>query len=80
MDRIVDQRDGSGTVFSIFCERHGARVLLDLSRTWRLEGDDGQYHLHWVCWCGADGVLTVPAQGGQDKGGADGRAELIETS
>jgi hypothetical protein len=51
-----------------------------MSRLWRLEGDDGQYHLHWVCWCGADGVLTVPAQGGQDKGGADGRAELIETS
>jgi hypothetical protein len=74
-------------VFSIFCEHHGARVLLDMSRVWRLEGADGRYQMHWVCWCGAEGMLTVPARGtpprGRGPGGpddAEGRPELIETS
>jgi hypothetical protein len=46
-------------VFSVYCPGHAARVLLDTSRLWRLEGGDGRYELHWVCWCGHEGVLPL---------------------
>ena len=46
-------------MFTVYCPSHQATVLLDTSRLWHLEGRDGGYELHFVCWCGHDGMLTV---------------------
>jgi hypothetical protein len=47
-------------VFSVYCPGHRARVLLDLSRVWRFQGDQEGYQLNWVCWCGAEGLHRIP--------------------
>jgi hypothetical protein len=47
-------------MFSVFCPRHGATVLLDAScmnaLAWGLDG----FEVHWQCWCGELGTERVP--------------------
>ncbi len=47
-------------MFSVFCPRHRARVLLDASCINALaRGPDG-YQIDWQCWCGELGTERVP--------------------
>ena len=44
------------SMFAVFCEKHGARVLLSSSSILSLDnGPDGPA-VHWRCTCGHEGV------------------------
>jgi hypothetical protein len=48
-------------MFSVYCPRHGARVLLSVDNILALNNDPDGLTLRWRCSCGQTGIS--PAEG-----------------
>ena len=46
-------------MFTVFCPRHRANVLLSQDAIVGLRGDDNGYEVQWRCHCGETGATLI---------------------
>jgi hypothetical protein len=54
-------------MLAVNCSRHAREVLLSSGNIRAIEGSGPDLTIHWVCWCGHQGVLRPHATPTVDK-------------
>jgi hypothetical protein len=55
----VPDKDHDGSMFSVYCPRHAARVLLSPRNIRNVVKRTGGFELHWRCTCDEEGVARA---------------------